>query len=982
MSTTNHRSTPTTVAQVLTCRWTSVRHWSLDIASLFSRPNCPGNQHNHSQIHTQPSGKNSPAPTTKPANFSHRSLLLLIDSKYSPLLAFSSSNFYPFTPRRISDTVTVKAQVENLTVRPRPSLAIFAVLSTIAPSFAQQSTAANEEFFEMRIRPLFANNCYACHTDEHMGGLQLDTSEHALKGGKSGAVIIPGDPANSLMVKALHYTDARLKMPPTGRLKDSQIADVETWIKNGAVWPQTSKAAAPAPHSAPYTITPEQRAFWAFLPIANPTPPAVHDKKWARTEIDRFLLAKLEAQNLKPVAPASKRTLLRRATYDLTGLPPTTAELTAFEHDNSPNAFAKVVDRLLESPRYGEKWGRFWLDIARYSDDRLNSERDDPYENSFRYRDWVIQAVQQDMSFNLFVKAQIAGDLLPQHELYEAGLGFYSLSPEFQDERVDATTRGFMALTVACATCHNHKYDPIPTQDFYSLLGIFNNTELHESPLAPKEEVERYEAQKKKLDTQETEIKEFVGRQSNELAEILAQNTAAYMLADGKVENPALDKETLTRLTKYLTAGNHKHPYLKAWEKDKSPQAAHEFQTLLLDVNKEKKHIDDENHIRLGLNPSRENLSDANLVSMPRDKYVLWEDFFGDKGVFHYGDGAIDRFLTGVWKNHLDALHAQQAELKKELPPHYAYLQTIADKKKLDEARVWLRGNKDSPGEPAPPHFLSILSQGPPARFTHGNGRLDLAESIVDPKNPLTARVIVNRIWQQHFGQGIVRTPSNFGKQGDTPSHPELLDYLATRFIEEGWSLKKLHREMMLTSAYALSTETDGTNYAADPENRLLWRANLRRLDIESIRDSLLFVAGDLDLKAGGPATAFGPENHRRTVYGFVSRRRLDPVLALFDFPNPIATSEQRLPTLVPLQKLFFMNSDFVMEQSKALAKKLLETPGDDSTRITSAYRLLFQREPSPGERKLALDFLHSSQNAWPQYTQVLLSSNEFSYLN
>ena len=875
----------------------------------------------------------------------------------------------------ISDTVSFKAPFGKSTVRLSP---IFALFLTIVPAFAQ---SPNEEFFETHIRPLFANNCYACHTDEHMGGLQLDTADHALKGGKSGPVIIPGEPANSLMVKALHY-DARLKMPPTGRLKDSEIADVETWIKNGAVWPTTT-AAAPAPHSAPYTITAEQRAFWSFRPISNPPPPIVKNKTWAHTDIDRFILAKLEEKNLKPVPPASKRSLLRRAYYDLTGLPPTPADVAAFERDKSPNAFAKVIDTLLESPRYGEKWGRFWLDVARYSDDRLNSERDDPYENSFRYRDWVIQSVQQDMPYNLFVKAQIAGDLLPNHEKYQAGLGFYSLSPEFQDDRVDATTRGFMALTVACATCHNHKYDPIPTQDFYSLLGIFNNTELHETPLAPKDEVEHWAAQKKLLETQETEIKEFIARQSNELAEILAQNTAAYILAaSNKTNDPSLDAETLERITKYLAQPAHKHPYLDTWNKDKSPQYAQAFQTLLLDINKEKKRVDDENHIRLGLNPSRENLSDANLVSMARDKYVLWEDFIGDKGLFHYGDPQIGRFLTGVWKAHLDALHARQAELKKQLPPRYPYLQTIADKTKLNEAHVWLRGNKDSPGEPAPPHFLAILSSGPPPTFTRGNGRLDLAEAIVDPKNPLTARVIVNRVWQQHFGQGIVRTPSNFGKQGDTPSHPELLDYLTTKFMNEGWSLKKLHREIMLTSVYALSTNRDETNLAADPENRLLWRANLRRLDIESLRDSLLYVAGDLDLKAGGPPVEFGPENHRRTVYGYVSRRRLDPVLALFDFPNPIATSEQRLPTLVPLQKLFFMNSDFVMEQSKALAKELSASPGDDSTRISTAYRLLFQREPSPEERKLAIDFLHGSSNAWPQYAQVLLSSNEFSYLN
>jgi hypothetical protein len=777
------------------------------------------------------------------------------------------------------------------------------------------------------------------------------------------------------MVKALHYTDARVQMPPTGRLTDSEIAAVETWIKNGAVWPQATK---PTSAPAPYVITAEQRAFWSFRPIANPAPPTVHDSKWVHSEIDRFILAKLEQQNLKPVPAASKRTLIRRATYDLTGLPPTPAEVAAFENDRSPNAFAKVVDRLLDSPRYGEKWGRFWLDIARYSDDRLDSERDNPYDNSFRYRDWVIQAVQQDMPFNQFVKAQIAGDLLPDPERYEAGLGFYSLSPEFQDERVDATTRGFMALTVACATCHNHKYDPIPAQDYYSLLGIFNNTELHETPLAPKDEVERYAAKKKELDTQEKDLKEFAARQADELAEILAQKTASYMLG----EPSGLDQETAGRWAKYLAKPSHKHPFLAQWDKDHSPQAAHDFQALLLAINQEKQHVDDENHIRLGLNPTRENLSDADLVSLARDKYVLWEDFFGEKGIYYYSEKSLDRFLTGVWKDRLDSLRTRAADLRKELPPRYPYLQTIADKQKPVEQHVWLRGNKDSPGEPAPPHFLAILSSGPPARFAPGRARLDLAEAIVDPKNPLTPRVIVNRVWQQHFGQGIVRTPSNFGKQGDSPSHPELLDYLATRFVAGGWSLKKLHREMMLTSAYALSAQTDEAGYAADPENRLLWRANRRRLDVESLRDSLLFVSGNIDLKAGGPALEFGPDNHRRTVYGYVSRRRLDPVLALFDFPNPVATSEQRLPTLVPLQKLFFMNSDFVMEQSKSLAKKLAQLSGDDNARVANAYRLLFQRPPTQTERTLALEFLRASQDAWPQYTQVLLSSNEFSYLN
>jgi mono/diheme cytochrome c family protein len=860
--------------------------------------------------------------------------------------------------------------------------------------------AQEDQHFEMHVRPLLVEKCYACHTEERMGGLQLDTREHAMKGGKDGAVIVPGDPEKSLLVQALRYTDPKLKMPPGGRLKDEQIAAVEAWIKGGAVWPDGPKAPQPA---IAYKITPEQRAFWSFQPIRKPAVPSVRDTQWARSDIDRFILNKLEEQKMTRSPQADRRTLIRRATFDLTGLPPTPAEVRAFENDKSPDAFAKVVDRLLASPRYGERWGRLWLDVARYSDDKLNSERDEPYENSFRYRDWVIKAMQEDMPYNTFVKAQIAGDLMPNKERYEAGLGFYALSPEFQDDRVDATTRGFLGLTVACAQCHNHKYDPIPTQDYYSLLGIFNNTSLHETPLAPKPVVDTYQEHKKEVDEQKAVIDSFIAHQSEELSGVLAAKTSAYLLAASSLpagspdktfaaiaEQKQLDCETLMRWSKYLAKPKQRHPFLDAWYKAASQKqdtealtrAAKDFEQLVFAVNKEKKQIDDENHIRLGLNPSRSDLSSANLASLARDKYVLWDDLFGNKGIYHYGDPQLDRFLSGVWSAHLQSMRAELAVLQKQMPPHYPYLQTIADNPNPVEQRVWIRGSRDNPGEPAPPHFLAILSNGEPKRFTKGAERLELADAIIDPKNPLTARVIVNRVWQWHFGKGLVRTPSNFGKQGDVPSHPELLDFLATRFVAEGWSIKKLNREIMLSSTYALSAANSEKNYAADPDNRLLWRANRRRLDAESLRDSLLLVSGKLDLKMGGPAVPFTNEdNDRRTVYGFVSRRRLDPFLALFDFPNPIVTSEQRLPTTVPLQALFFMNSEVVMASAKSLASRVTSSVPDDTGRIDNAYELLFQRKPTAEERALGLKFMQHEES-WPRYMQVLLSSNEFSFLN
>ncbi len=862
------------------------------------------------------------------------------------------------------------------------------LLAASAPALLAQSAAGSvdADFFETKIRPLFAEKCYACHTETRMGGLQLDSREHFLKGGKSGPIAVPGNPDASLLVKALGY-EANPKMPPTGKLPPEQIADVEAWIKAGAVWPEDKKAVLRPP---PYNITTEQRAFWSFQPVKPVAPPNVKDVNWGRTEIDRFLASKLEARGLRPVRRADRRTLIRRAAYDLSGLPPTAEEVDAFEHDRSPDAFAKVIDRLIASPRYGERWGRLWLDVARYSDDRLDSERDNPYPASFRYRDWVIQAIQNDMPYDIFVKAQIAGDQLPDHEKYEAGLGFYALSPELQDERVDATTRGFLGLTVACAQCHDHKYDPIPTRDFYSLTGIFRNTDLHEIPLAPQDTVDAHKKQEALIQKKEKELKEYIDAQSAQLGLILASQTARYMLASGK--DPALDSEILVRWTKYLGAPEKQHPFLKDWYAATTPEqhakVAADFQAQVLAVIAEKNRVDDENHIRLGINPSRDDLSKANLVSLDRDKFGLWEDMLGDRGVLHYGDSKkedstkIDRFLSGVWLGHLEQLRAQLAVLKKDLPPSYPLLQTIADTKTPAEQHVWIRGDQNNPGELAPPHFLTILSTVEPRRFDRGKERLELAEAIASPANPLTARVIVNRVWQQHFGYGLVRTSSNFGSQGDRPSHPELLDYLAGRFVRQGWSLKKLHREIMLTAAYALSDEASERNYAEDPDNRLLWRYNRRRLDAESLRDSILYVAGKLDVQAGGPAVRLDKDNKRRTVYAYISRRQLDPMLALFDFPNPNSTSEQRLQTTVPLQKLFFMNSPFVMEQSAALAARVAAAASSDDQRITATYRFVLQRDPTAEERRLAHQFIGGNVNAWPEYTQVLLSSNEFTYLN
>ncbi|MFN7921232.1 MAG: PSD1 and planctomycete cytochrome C domain-containing protein [Bryobacteraceae bacterium] len=854
--------------------------------------------------------------------------------------------------------------------------------------FSASLLAAEGEFFELKVRPVLAKNCFGCHAASKMGGLELTSRESMLKGGKRGPALMPGDPAQSLVVKAIHQSDPTLKMPPSGKLADSEIADLESWIKSGATWPATP--AAPHPTGAKYAITPEQRSWWAFQPVRKPRPPQVKDAAWGKQPIDAFVLARLEQKGLKPNPAANPRDLIRRAYYDLIGLPPTAEQIDAFVKDKSPGAFAKVIEDLLASPRYGERWGRYWLDVARYSDDRLNSTQDDPYPNAFRYRDWVIQAFNEDLPYDIFLKAQIAGDQLvhPKKDWLVAGLGFYALSPEFQDDRVDATTRGLLAMTAQCAQCHDHKFDPIPTKDYYAMLGVFTSTRLGEFPLAPTTVVKEFKDRKAAIEQKETEIADFLDKQATQLAEILAGDAARY-LASARNKNceAGLDRETCDRFTAYL-ATQREHPFLNGWDKPGFSDA--EFQKKVLDVWEEKKKIEETNFIRLGGSQKRGDLASADLLSLERDKYFLWRDLFSkdkvgkaDSGVFYYRDGKIDRFLEGVWKSHLTNLRAELDKRKKALPEQYPFYHIVEDVESPKNQRIRIRGSMETLGDEAPRAFLSVFSEKDPQPFTKGSGRLELAEAIASSTNPLTPRVMVNRVWQYHFGRALVGTPANFGQLGEKPSHPELLDYLAARLLDSGWSIKAVHREIMLSNTYRLSSASSVANFASDPDNKLFWRANRRRLEIEPLRDTLLAITGELDLEGGGLAQKLtDPKNRKRTIYGFVSRRRLDGTLSLFDFPNPNNTSEQRIETATPLQALFFLNSEFLTDRSKALAAKLEKLAPDDAGRIKQAYRMLYGRAPVEKELRLGLDYLKGGEGAWTKYAHALLSANELLFIN
>ena len=903
---------------------------------------------------------------------------------------------------------------------------IFAVAALQA---APAPPPASPEFFETRVRPILANNCYGCHTNSALGGLRVDSREALLKGGVSGPSLVPGDPAKSLLITAVLQT-GELKMPKGSKLKSEEIDDLTAWVKAGATWPASSVPVTVS-KSGEYVITPQQRAFWSFQPLKTVAPPAVQDTAWAKTDIDRFILARIEKEGLKPVAPANKRALLRRATLDLTGLPPTPEEIDAFEKDTAPDAFAKVVDRLLASPHYGERWGRFWLDIARFGEDDYRSLDPmgrglNPYPNAYIYRDWVINAFNNDLPFDQFVRAQLAADKMDEklRPKMLPALGFLGQGPWYYDngavevtraderhDRVDVVTRGFLGMTVACARCHDHKYDPIPTKDYYSLAGVFASTRYNEYPRMPKDVVAEYDAKEKKIEEKQKLYGEIQRTESTELGETLALQTAKYLQAVWRVqgepkeqvakvvEDAKLDYELFERWARFSAKSPKFYPDLKKWQAmikrggtaAEAKKLAEEFQARVVAVMMERREMKEINAVIVAkslpeTNKPKERKNRPSdfvtnddfcpgcgleLKSLPLEKMNLWTDVFqrdlsdGEDpmnnfrnqkpGLLAFRGWGLERQLSPEKRAYLETLKADIDASTKELPTKYPFVHGVSDEPKPVDLPVSKRGNPYTLGDVQPRHFLSILVDGRPEPFEHGSGRLDLAEAIV--RQPIAMRVFVNRVWKQHFGTGIVDTPSNFGFAGERPTNPELLEYLSKRFTDDGMSTKKLHREIMLSSVYQLSSDNDPADYAKDSGNRLYWRANRHRMDAEEIRDSLLSVSGSLEPKLFGPSKDLTPDLNRRTVYGKVSRYHLDEYLALFDFPSPNISAEKRFATNVPLQRLFFMNSDFVQQQGELVAKRVADEP-TYAAKIQKTYRILFGRPATEAEVAAGIDYL------------------------
>ena len=898
-------------------------------------------------------------------------------------------------------------------------------------------------FFEANVRPVLIEHCLKCHGPEKQeSGLRLDSRAAALKGGNTGPAIDLADPDGSTILLAIEHEDDLLKMPPEEKLPDPEVEAITAWVRMGAPWPEEPSATVQA------GADPEAK-HWAFEPVRAVGPPEVRDPSWVATPVDAFILARLEAEGLTPSPSVDRRTLIRRASFDLLGLPPTPEEVDAFVADTEADAYPKLIDRLLASPRYGERWGRHWLDVARYADTKgyvFQEERRYPY--SYTYRDYVIGAFNADLPFDRFIVQQVAADSLPEAKRtpgLQAALGFLTLGRRFLnnqqdiiDDRIDVVSRGLLGLTVACARCHDHKYDPIPTEDYYSLYGIFNSSTepddlplIGEPPAGPEADDYRKQVAERQV-AYDAMLESFRDQARGELR----SKVGAYLGAADDLEfNPRhADFDARTRaddLKPELLRG-----FMESWKgllarTRQAPDSVlapwHAFAALPADefaaqaeVVADRFRADDE------ASPARRA---AEAVALPApDSLRTLVDRYGQilarslespgseadpaldavrnlieaaDGPFAFLDGDLEsgRLLNKADRNKLRDLRKKIDALVVSHPGAPPRAMVLVDRPEPIEPRVLLRGNVGRPGKEVPRRFLAALSGPERTPFRQGSGRLELAQAIASPTNPLTARVMVNRVWMHHFGEGLVRTPSDFGLRSEPPSHPELLDHLAARFVAGGWSVKDLHRVIMLSNAYRQRSEPRPEGLEVDPENRLLWRQDRRRLEFEALRDALLAASGRLDPTMGGRSVSISrtPFTNRRTVYGFIDRSDLEGVFRAFDLASPEASSPKRFETTVPQQALYLMNGPFVIEQVRQLAARAdREAGGNDlEGHVRALHRRLFAREPSPDEIALAARFLeHRAESGddeapakgrlspWESYTQVLLLTNEFLFVD
>lgn len=913
-----------------------------------------------------------------------------------------------------------------------------------SPVRAQSDGAAH---FEKRVRPVLLKNCVSCHGPKKQeSGLRLDSRGRALAGGEiAGPAIDLKSPNKSPLLRAIRH-EGDITMPPDGKLPRDEIRAIESWLKAGAPWPDShpDREKPPDPRLA-------WAKHWAAQPIDAARLPDVQLQNRVYQPLDAFVLKQLEERGLTPSPIADSRTLIRRTHFVLTGLPPNRQEVEQFAvsfGNDAKLAMEQLVDRLLDSPHYGERWARHWLDLARYADTKgyVRLQEQPNYNYAYTYRDYVARSFNDDLPFDQFVTEQLAADLMARGDDNRAlaALGFLTLGRRFTgnqhdviDDRIDVVTRGLMGITVSCARCHDHKFDPIPTDDYYALYGVFASTsEPSDLPLLRAgPERSNFRGDMDVFRQKRSELDKLVEAHLPATLDMLRADTTRYLhgVLEGRkvflVPLPAAKGELrqtfVERWVEYLEGTKRgAHPVFGMWHAlhalREFPNADFEVtaQTMLAHKSPRVNGII-RRALQRGTPASLDDVADiygAELVAIhkkwvemsgadPRiqrledpDEEELRQVLYGDDSAFAISPReALDAYLL-------------DAEVNRDLANAYLAFDgwlmgtgqaadrahVLYDSQRIHEPHVFVRGNPERTGHRVARAAPQLLGEQLAQPFVEGSGRLELAKAIVHPQNPLTARVIVNRVWKQHFGYGLVRTTSNFGLRSEPPSHPELLDHLAHRFVQEGWSIKKLQRWILLSSTWQQSSLDRPSCRSVDPENRWLWRANRRRVDFETLRDSLLAVGGNLDLRVGGPPSSLLDEaNVRRTLYGRIDRSRLPSILRLFDFPSPDTHSPNRAKTTAPQQALYLLNNPFVMKQAK-LVKRRAGAPADDANlAIANLYSIILGRSPSNAEIAHSLEFISDDTKSggqpnanaggpdpWSELAQVLLISNEFLFID
>jgi cytochrome c553 len=916
---------------------------------------------------------------------------------------------------------------------------------------ADAATPEQEKFFEEKVRPLLANACYECHSEKKQESeLRLDTATTFARGGASGEKLVDSaHPEQSYFLKLVRH-EGDIKMPPKSKLSSEQIATLEQWIRLGAPWPKATSQ-EPQVLSAAEKVAQQRRDHWAYQPIQAPAVPTVKQTAWPRNDVDRFILAKLEAKGLQPSSEADKQTLMRRLYFDLVGLPPTPSEIDEFMNDNTPEAYAKLVDRLLASPHYGERWGRHWLDVARYADTRgYNFEGDRRFPYAYTYRDYVVSAFNRDLPVNRFLLEQVAADQLDLGEDRSAlaALGFITVGRKFLnhhdilDDQIDVVARGMLGLTVACARCHDHKYDAIPTDDYYSLYGVFaSSTEPDNSKLpiiGKPNEVAGFEAFQKKLDELEAAHRDFLEQKRVEIEEHGRTQVVqywAYVAVDSKPELLAklsfvtiktddLRKNLVDRWRNFLRdRAKPEHPILGLWaELNKLPPEKYAAEAPgIVKAWQQRTPGMSPGQINPELLASLKDFQPSQIGDVAKlygdlllKSWEAWKILGGkDETLDKLTDELRPFAQLIVGKDAPTSLNQESVphlfrrdeankhrDLRKKIDQHQANSQHAPPRAMVLEERenpylphVFIRGNHGRPGKRVPRQMLAVVAGEERKPFPHRGGRLDLAEAIAAPENPLTRRVFVNRVWMHHFGEPLVDTPSDFGIRTPLPEQSLLLDHLASYLLQQNWSLKQLHRYLVLSATYRQQSHVRAECQNIDPENRLYWKMNIRRLEWETLRDAVLTASGELDRTLGGKAVELTkqPYPKRRTIYGHVDRQDLPNLFRVFDLASPDTSVARRARTTVPQQSLFLMNSPFTLQQAQALAKRS-DDPNltEARARLERLYRYTLSRAPRPEELELAEKFIATVQesgddkqvNAWEQLAQTLLMSNEFAHID